>query len=47
MVDPPKKKKKSKVQQAQEEASKARDQLTDAEIDAEANLALRDEEPAA
>jgi hypothetical protein len=43
----PKKKKKSKVQKAQEKASKAREELTDAEIDAEANLALRDEEPAA
>ena len=43
----PKKNKKSKVRQAQEEASKSREELTDAEIDAEANLALRDEESAA
>jgi hypothetical protein len=43
----PKKNKKSKVRQAQEEASKTREELTDAEIDAEANLALRDEESAA
>jgi hypothetical protein len=43
---PKKKKKKSKVQQAQKEAAKAREELTDAEIDAEANLALRDEESA-
>jgi hypothetical protein len=43
----PKKNKKSKVRQAQEEASKTREELTDAEIDVEANLALRDEESAA
>jgi hypothetical protein len=43
----PKKNKKSKVRQAQGEASKTREELTDAEIDAEANLALRDEESAA
>jgi hypothetical protein len=43
----PKKNKKSKVRQAQEEASKTREELTDAEIDAQANLALRDEESAA
>jgi hypothetical protein len=43
----PKKNKKSKVRQAQEEASKSREELTDAKIDAEANLALRDEESAA